>query len=158
MIRVAWWLGIFSIAACAGKLDNKNAFLEAGIPNDGGGTDTIEETCALSNIQTELVDAKCATAGCHSASAHGTAAGGGLALVNETVDGASLAQRLVDVDSDDCAGKKFIDSANIGQSYILEKLGESPTCGTAMPQIPPLFTEEEIACMQEWAQALAGAP
>lgn len=151
MFRIVWWLSMLSVAACAGKLENKNAFLEAGVPD--GGSDNDASACALGNIQTELVDAKCAAAaGCHSDQTPAQ----GLVLKNVDVNGASLAARLVDVESEVCAGKKFIDSASASDSYVLEKLEASPACGVVMP-LGQTLTEEEIACMQEWAQALAGA-
>ncbi|MCB9709100.1 MAG: hypothetical protein H6714_09965 [Myxococcales bacterium] len=149
MTRVAWGIWFFCIVGCAGKLSNKQAFLEAGPPEDAA-----DNNCALENVQADLIDPRCSTAGCHNAAAHGTAAGGGLALVNEAVDGMALRERLVDVESDDCAGKKFVDTANLAQSYLLEKLSPEPACGTMMPQIPPPLTEDEMACVQAWIQTL----
>ncbi len=158
MTRLAWWIALLCFAGCAGKLNNKEAFLEAG-PLDGGANgDGTSNDCALTNIQTELVDQRCSTAGCHYAEAYGTAVGGGLALVDEEIDGKTLAQRVVDVESPACSGKKFVDSTNLSESYILEKLHPSPACGSVMPQVPPVLTEDEIICMEAWAQSLTESP
>ena len=125
-------------SACPGSLENPQRFT-----GDGGANG-----CSLSNIQAELVEARCATSGCHD----GTTAAEGLNLL----DDGSLASRLLGVNAqgEGCEAELLINANDTASSYLINKLGANPSCGLTMPLTPPLLTEEELTCMQNWVDAL----
>ena len=135
-------LAALLILSCAGKLDNPERFGDDSTGNGAAGS----VSCSLSNIQAELIDMRCASAGCHDAD---TAS----ASLNMLDDG-GLAARLVGISSS-CNGLELVSADNPSSSYIVNKVSSSPTCGSIMPLNPPALSEEEVACMQDWVNNLA---
>jgi len=70
--------------------------------------------------------------------------------------------RLKDVvsTSQGCAGRKYIDSANIENSLLLTKLVSPPICGAAaMPFAKPaLLPQDKIDCIRSWITSIAQQP
>lgn len=131
-------LSALSFAGCPGKLDNWQQFV-------GGGEGGVP-TCSIpaASVELQLIRPRCATAGCHNRAEHQ----GNLDLVSP-----GIAERVVGQAST-CAGKLLVDPANRAQSYILEKLGASPTCGRQMPMGTDPFSADELACVRLWINTL----
>lgn len=108
-----------------------------------------EEGCAEG---CELIQMRCATAGCHDAATS-------LSGLNLAADG--LLDRIVDAPASAgaCAGETYIDSASPDASLLLGKIQDPPTCGSRMPLGVPL-SEDEIDCIRRWVAnpECGGAP
>jgi hypothetical protein len=131
-----------SLVACSGSEDD---------PAGGGGGPDAGNTpgaCDPADVPTQILATSCASASCHSAEARA----GQLDLAT-----ADLASRLVDVNAAcDVTNKVLVAPGDPAASYLLEKLGPNPTCGSRMPVGTPL-TEEQLGCVSAWITSLAGA-
>jgi hypothetical protein len=114
---------------CGGRLEHPERF------TDGG--------AGACQADTTIFAARCATAGCHSA----TAPAAGLDLAS-----AGLQARLVDHPSMGCSGAMLIDSKQPDASLLLKKLAPSPPCGYQMPMGGTPLTTDEQRCVSDWVQ------
>lgn len=129
------------LAACPGSLD-KSKFGDAAVAEDAA----VADAGACDPITT-IFPTRCATIGCHDA----TAKQGGLDLAS-----ADVAARLVGVNATGGAGQ-LIDRSNPDRSVIYSKVTASPPFGARMPTAGPL-SDAEIECIHAWAARLAAAP
>ncbi len=123
------------LSGCAGELANPERFLDGGAAACSPGVDVVADI---------LGSATCAGPGCHAAD-----------IPNVAPDLASpgVAERLIDVPTTACPDRVLIDSVNPAQSYLLESLKPSPTCGGQMP-VGGALSEADIACVEEWIGSL----
>jgi len=92
----------------------------------------------------------CSVAGCHT----GKYPAAGLSF-----DPDKLFRSVVDVPSQEAAGRKIVDSSAPATSYLLVKIkGEAGIQGKRMPLNRPPLSEEQIKQVEEWIQSLAGDP
>ena len=111
----------------------------------GGGADAgsgSSASCAPSNVQ-QTVFTKCT--GCHGANAPAA----GLDLAS-----AGVATRMVGVSST-CQAKPLVVAGDPAGSFLLEKLGSSPSCGAQMPKDGTPLSAEEFNCVSDWIQGLS---
>lgn len=114
----------------------------------GGGSGMGECSDADLAAMPQFFASSCGTTACHDKSA-GSPSEATLDLVAPGVEA-----RVKDVASP-CEGKKYVDSANPEQSYLLEKLThDDPTCGTRMPPGPAL-PAARLACVRAWVEQVA---
>ncbi len=101
---------------------------------------------AWSDIFTQIMVPKCATAGCHN-----SPAAGGLVLLEECEAYAQLLAPSL------CGDKPRLVPGD-GESYLLNKLeSKSPACGAPMPPAASLPTSE-LSAIRAWVEAMAPAP
>jgi hypothetical protein len=122
------------LTACPGTLENKSAFTTGA----GGGA-------GCGDVETDLIGARCATVGCHSADAPAQ----GLNLT----PGPDLAGRLVDQPSTLCMGAMLVSSTAPEMSVLYTKTLDTNSCGQQMP-IGPKLSEEEEQCLLDWITEL----
>ncbi|UCE18048.1 MAG: hypothetical protein JSV84_14465 [Gemmatimonadota bacterium] len=106
----------------------------------GNGTDG--EPSFASDIQ-PIFSASCAISGCHDA----TTASAELVLT----EGQAYAQ-LVDVLSTQDAGKKLVTPGDAENSYLVMKLEDRASVGSAMP-LGSTLSDEEIQRIRDWIDA-----
>jgi len=135
-MRFVWVCSIALAAAagCAGALEQPERF---GNRPDAGSCDDFD-------VVVDVFDAKCSASICHDPDEPA----GELDLVTDGVEA-----RLFDVASS-CSARPLIDSANIDNSFLLEKLGGAPECGDPMPLAAAPLTAQEIGCVRSWAEGL----
>lgn len=125
------------LLGCPGTLEDPERFTG----NHDAGTDagTAGYVCPSAGVKvkTQLINARCGTAGCHDT---GTQSGG-LDLAS-----AGAPARLVNIPAAQCTGQTL---ATADGGYLISKLHPSPPCGSQMPIGPPL-TDQEIQCITEW--------
>jgi hypothetical protein len=131
-------IGLVSLigVGCPGRLKDPEEFLQSCDANYDVPRDLFKPTCGQSTI-------------CHSPAPDGGVFGGGLDLVSPGVGG-----RLIGKPSTSalCSGRTLVTSADAG--LLFDKLLEPiPPCGTQMPQIPPLLTNDQIFCIRQWVAA-----
>jgi hypothetical protein len=101
-------------------------------------------TPTIASIQEKLLLPRCATAGCHTASAPA----GNLDLASAGVEA-----RLVGVESV-CPSKVLVAPGDPDDSYFVEKLtNATPACGGRMPSASAM-DPGDIACITDWISAL----
>lgn len=66
-------------------------------------------------------------------------------------------ERLSDAPSG-CGGALLVDTSSVAGSYLLEKLGPSPRCGSSMPLGSPPLSPETRGCLRAWAFEISGQP
>jgi hypothetical protein len=121
------WLVIVLAMGCAGRLENEERFNE----------------CTTEYVE-QLFVTKCGS--CHGA----TDAQAGLDLVS-----APMPQRLVGMPSfvdGDCAERTLISTD--GEHLLVDKLGNSPSCGSPMP-LDGVLAKGDIDCIARWSDELA---
>lgn len=128
---------------CAGELENPERFTAPSTGGDGGGGGG----CTLEvDVVQDLFVPKCGNAACHGE-------GASLDLITE-----GWADRLVGVAAPEdgmCPGEIYVDPADIDSSLLIAKLHEDTvTCGSRMPLLVDPLSDEEIACVKEWAAEL----
>jgi len=121
-------------AGCAGELENPERFA----------------SCPPGFVE-QLFQTRCAGA-CHSAQDPEA----GLDLVSDGVEA-----RLIDVTSTTpfCDGKVLIDSAAAADPaahLMLDKLEETPSCGSRMPFGAEALSPSEIECVRRWVDEALG--
>ncbi len=116
------------LAGCAAELKNPERF--SNVPSCGD----VEE----------LLEERCGGAGCH-ASENAAAS---LDLASPGLFG-----RIVDeAGTDNCGGALIVDSGDIGNSLLLDKLGDQPSCGAQMPLGAAALSRDEIACVESYLE------
>lgn len=143
---------VLCLAACAGELDNRDQFLDAGGGN-GGGSDAgngAGPVCDLyTDIQAELVAPKCGTSVCHDANAPSE----GLDLVSP-----GAAARLVDVQSpsSSCGGSfVYVDSSAPTNSLLLDISTDPAPCSQTMPFGSATgLNAADAECLEVWIEQL----
>lgn len=120
-----WVVGLCaSFLGCAGALEDPEQF---------------SGFCRL-DVQREILIPSCGTAGCHEAGSQESA----LDLVSP-----GLPARLLE--GRGCEGRPLVDADG---GVFMEKLGDSPPCGSKMPLEGPELTEEELACLAQYVHSL----
>jgi hypothetical protein len=128
-----------ALAGCPGQLDDPARFL------DGGGQIACDPSI---DVEADILAASCAGVVCHSPPNPAE----GLDLVST-----GAAERMRGTESGGCAPRLLFDPASPDQSYLLEKLDDSPGCGERMPPAPsPALSPAQKACVLEWLEAAAG--
>jgi len=146
---------LLAAGGCAGDLAQPERFTGA-IPDGGPVGDDDDDDDDMGGGCPDAIDVQvlledtCGSSVCH----EGDGAGGGVDLIS-----AGVAARTVDVPAmgaDGCVPSSvLIDSMNVDDSYLLEKLdGSPPECGDEMPLFNPTLTDEEFACVRDWAVTL----
>jgi hypothetical protein len=135
-------LALALLSGCAGELVNPERFGDGGIlpQADGGGN-----TCPPGRTGEVVLQNSCIT-GCHTTAAKL----GGLDL-----EAPGLPGRLFTTTST-CGSRLMADKANPADSYLLEKLADSPACGSRMPFNGAALSASDVACLRDWLEA--GAP
>jgi hypothetical protein len=152
-------IGGACLAGCPGTLDNPGQYSEgvdgsSGASGSGGGDgsggsggSTVQCNIAAADVPEQLIRVKCATSSCHDVSNPA----GELDLISPGVE-----TRLRDQPSSQCPAETLVDTSDIANSFMLEKVSRQPdTCGERMPlggTLPP----EEIACVRAWIELIAG--
>ena len=132
------WIGfvLSSICCfgCPGSLENPGRFPSGPLPECVGDID----------VEREIFAVRCGSGECH----EGDDPAEGLNLL----DGNAF-RHLLDVPSTKCEGRVRVDSENVRNSFLLDKLrGLSaipPGCGDQMPFLS-LLNANEIACVERW--------
>jgi hypothetical protein len=96
--------------------------LAAGCAGEGT-TTSSPSSSGLNQIQSTILTAKCATSGCHD----------GVIQSPDLGSAAASYTALVGVSSTLCSDQTFVVAGDAEASYLIEKLGASPTCGALMP-------------------------
>ena len=139
-------LVLLSLAGCPGRLEDPDRFV-GNNPGDGSVTSC---TIGVSNVEGQLLRARCATANCHDRAVHA----GGLDMASP-----GLVDRQLNAQAMGCPGRVLV-VPGAGEGYLLDKL-RTPQCGARMPLGSQAFTASEILCVQSWMMSLradAGAP
>ena len=127
--RVAAGLFVSAFAlACPGVLEHPERFLDSGQP---------ALTCPGSiDVVTTVIQAKCATAGCHNTATHA----GTLDL-----EAANPASRLLGVASS-CMDLPL--ASGDGSGFFIDKVSmPTPQCGSRMP-LGGMLTDDEVTCLK----------
>ncbi len=123
----------------------------------GGSTASCETPCLIKIFTDGLTSCKL----CHSKDP------AGLHQAGLDLESPNVSARLKDVvathgdimggPTADCGmGNKLIDTAAPANSWLLKKIkGQQGTCGTAMPQSPPLLMGADLACIETFVSCLA---
>lgn len=138
-------------AACAGELNDPERFTGGGTADAGPGAvadadpsaPDADSVAACGDVHADIIVPRCAGGACHD----DVGPSAGLDLLS-----ADLGTRLIDVASG-CNGLPLIDSADRPASYLINKLGATPTCGGSMPP-GPLLPPADVACVIEWVEGL----
>ena len=132
---------VLAVAACAGNLDDPERFTSAlGARSADGPADAAP---ACPDVPALLAD-KCATAGCHSASAK---------AANLDLGSPNVTARLVDVPS--MTTGKLVDPAQPSASVLFQRI--QPTAAGRMPVTGDPLDDSTIACVLAWIGGLAKA-
>lgn len=127
---------VLALIGCPGSLDHPERFSDT---DDASGKFA---DCPLAiDVERDLFPAKCGTAGCHDA----TSKAAGLDLKSADVIG-----RLKEQVSQNCDGKKLIDTAAIESSVLLLKVTEMPGCGAPMPLGTRGLSSDEYECLRAY--------
>jgi hypothetical protein len=127
--------------SCAGKLQDRERFeflLDASL-----------KIVPAPDCATTLFKSKCSESICH---------GPGAPQVDLVSDG--VAERLIGQPSSDtgmCKGKTLISTSEASSSLLLQKIGDSPPCGSKMPLGGASLTSAESMCLQDWVGVVDGA-
>jgi hypothetical protein len=127
-------------SSCAGKLRDRERFeflLDASL-----------KIVPAPDCATALFKSKCNESICH---------GPGAPQVDLVSDG--VAERLIDQPSSDkgmCKGKTLISTSEASSSLLLQKIGDSPPCGSKMPLNGGSLTSAESMCLQGWVAEVDG--
>lgn len=124
---------------CAAPLDDPARFLDGGLAS--------EVSCDM-DVESEILATRCAGSVCHSA---GEQRAAGLDLVSDGVAG-----RIANVasTSSGCGGNLLAVPGDPGASLMVQKIGESPPCGSRMPLAQEPLSDEEIDCVSGWIQEM----
>lgn len=137
--RIALVIAAAALAAgCAGSIDDPASYYAAsgGCPSDF-------------DVERDLFARSCGGLGCHAS--EDSAAG--LDLVSEGVGA-----RLRAHSSGLCDDRPLLVAGDPGGSFFFEKLEEEPSCGERMPMgRAPLGPTEQV-CLEQYLEALIGAP
>ena len=163
--RPAWCVALSVTAAlplvgCPGSLDNSGQYSEgvgdgsAGASGTGGGDGSggsgggmVQCNIPVADVPEQLIRVKCATSSCHDASNPA----GELDMISPGLEG-----RLLDQPST-CSGEVLVDTANPENSFLLEKVSSmNPACGTERMPLGGALPPEEIACVRDWINMIAG--
>ena len=128
---------IVAIGACAGSLDNKDEFLDAGFTtanSSGSGVD------ACGDVEKTILAAKCGGAGCHGP----TGPQSGLDL-----ESPGVAARVVGVAAKGCQGI-LADPAAPETSLLYTKLLAENDCEARMPLARPVLNPMDTECVKTW--------
>jgi hypothetical protein len=98
---------------------------------------------ACGDVLADIIVPRCAGGACHD----DVGPSAGLDLRS-----AGIGTRLIDVVST-CNGLPLIDADDRPASYLINKLGATPTCGASMPPGAPL-PPDDLACVIEWVEGL----
>lgn len=130
-------------AGCAGGIDDPTPFIQARSAASSTGDAGSTPTCP--NVETDLLVARCGS--CHSA----TTKSGGLDLSSP-----SVSTRLVGIASTGCMGRMLVETADPSTGVLFEKLGSTPSCGSAMPPVGALLTAAELDCLKIFLHKATG--
>ncbi|MEO5725999.1 MAG: hypothetical protein ABIV93_03280 [Byssovorax sp.] len=126
-----------AFGACAGSLDNKDEFLDAGFTtaaSSGTGVD------ACGNVEATILTAKCGGSGCH----------GVMAPQNDLdLESPGVAARVVGVPAQLCQGT-LADPSSPETSVLYTKLFVDTTCGAQMPLARPELSQKDKECLKTW--------
>lgn len=129
------------LGGCPGSIDDPARFLSASssaCPSDF-------------DVERDLFEQSCGTLGCHTGGTSLAAAG-----LDLTTDG--IADRLKTHVSSECDGRALIVAGDPSGGFLLEKVGDSPSCGLTMPLGLPPLNATERACLEAYVAELAGVP
>lgn len=120
-----WFAALWlGLVGCAGELEDPSRF---------------EGFCRL-DVQREILIPSCGNGGCHEAGSEESA----LDLVSP-----GLPTRLLE--GRGCDGRPLVDPDG---GVFMEKLGDTPPCGSKMPLEGPELTAEELACIAQFVGSL----
>ena len=126
-----------AIGACAGSLDNKEEFLDAGFTtatSSGSGSDPCGD------VEATILAAKCGGSGCH----------GTMGPQNDLdLETPGVAARVVGVSAKVCQGI-LADPASPETSVLYTKLLSDTTCGAQMPLARPALSAMDTECVKSW--------
>ena len=137
--RVALGAALALLTGCAGKLADKQAFIEA-YEADAGNRDYVK---GCGDVVTRIFIPSCGGNGCHG----GTAPQQDLDLVSPGV-----ASRVSGVAGKGCA-VTLADPSNPEASLMYLKLAPKPPCGAPMPLARPPLNDADTACVLAWIGA-----
>lgn len=155
-----WLLVLALLGGCPGELKDPDRFgvaprPDAGTGTDSGGQDASADTgggddggtVECGDTFTDVVQVKCGgSSACHGS---GTATG-------FDVDATDLATSLVGVESARCTGEFFVDSNDVSNSFILKVLQPGAPCGVLQMPVGGTLTADELTCVGQWLESLAG--
>lgn len=128
---------IVAIGACAGSLDNKDEFLDAGFTtatSSGSGNDPCGDVPAA------ILAPNCGGSGCH----------GVMGPQNDLdLESPGVAARVVGVPAKTCQGT-LADPSSPDSSLIYTKLLADTSCGFQMPLSRPPLSAMDIECVKTW--------
>lgn len=132
----------FADAAVPGSMDASSPSTDGGPVPDAGPPPNAPPACV-----TDLFESSCGTVACH---------GSGSPQVDLVSDG--VTGRLLDQTSSSalCRGRTYV-SSDGSESLLLDKLLAVPPCGSRMPLVGAL-TSEQQTCLQQWVDSLGAAP
>jgi hypothetical protein len=155
--QVVW---VLLAVGCAGELRDPGRFAFL-LDEDGGpvsppadsGTSKPDAAVAkpippLPACATMLFKQRCASAACHGAGATQIdllSSGVEMRLVDKPSSSAATAQ---------CKGRTLVSSDGSAESLLIEKLSETPPCGSPMP-LGSTLTDTELTCISDWIDTLA---
>ena len=136
---------IVAVGACAGSLDNKDEFLDAGFTTSAS-SGTGVDLCG--DVEKTILVAKCNGAGCHGTMAPQK----GLDL-----ESPGVAARVVGVAAKACQGI-LADPSSPATSLLYTKLLAENDCESRMPLARPVLSAMETECVKTWiAKQVPGA-
>jgi hypothetical protein len=128
---------VVALGACAGSLDNKDEFLDAGFTtatSSGSGNDPCGDVPAA------ILTPNCGGGGCH----------GTMGPQNDLdLESPGVAARVVGVTAKVCQGI-LADPSSPETSVIYTKLLADTTCGLQMPLSRPPLSAMDIECVKTW--------
>lgn len=127
-----------SLTACPGSLEDPDRFeeVEPPVPLCAGGVDPVDD----------ILIPKCGDAVCHAA---GAMPAGGLDVVTP-----GLADRLLDVPAIGCLDRTLVSTTSTAKSVLIDRVQDSPECGTRMPLLRPALTQAERTCLSAYVYDL----
>ncbi len=136
-----------AFGACAGSLDNKDEFLDAGFTT-AASTSTGTGVDACGDVEAKILTAKCGGSGCH----------GVMAPQNDLdLESPGVAARVVGVPAQLCQGV-LADPSSPETSVLYTKLLSDTTCGAQMPLARPELSQMDKECLKAWiAKQSSGA-
>jgi hypothetical protein len=136
---------MMAFGACAGSLDNKDEFLDAGFAT-AASSGTGVDPCG--NVEATILAAKCGGSGCHGAKAPQN---------DLDLESPGVAARVVGVPAQLCQGI-LADPSSPGTSVLYTKLLSDTTCGAQMPLARPELSLMDQECLKTWiAKQSSGA-
>jgi hypothetical protein len=94
-----------------------------------------------------ILEARCSGGSCHGA-------GSDLGDFAASLEQAEAFAGAAPVTPDCLEENLVIDPENPLQSLLVQKLDQTPPCGSPMPLVPPLLADEEVACLVQWIGTL----